>query len=282
MAKLTATGKIKIVNEDSKFPNPDRLSIVFATILLAYALSQFINDPPRNILINILGILIPIKINFQTLVSISVTVIAVSGTSWLLPKVSAAKSISVNPHLLLPGLTAWTLSILLINLPLSLVWWLIFALGGLFLFLVMIGEYIVAIPEDARQPFIIAALSGLSYAGFLILAISLRSTKPRLVMLLPAAGIAAALVAIRTSHLRLRGQWMIPQAAAVSLVILQLTAGLHYLPISPIGFGIILLAPLYSITNLTINLVQMHETTAAIREPLISLVSLLILGIILW
>lgn len=271
-----------IVTEDRRFPNPDRLSIVFATILLAYALTQFINDPPRSILINFIGVLIPIQINFQSLVSISVTVIAVSGMGWLLPEVSTSKPNSVNPHLLLPGLTAWTLSILLINLPLSLTWWLIFSLGGLFLFLVIIGEYIVALPEDRRRPFAAAALSGLSYAGFLILAISLRSTKPRLVMLLPTAGISAAFVAIRTSHLRLRGQWMIPQAAVVSLVILQLTAGLHYLPISPIGFGLILLAPLYSITNLTINLGQKHELASAIREPLISLALLLVMGIILW
>ncbi len=49
------------------YPEPNRLSVLMAAILLAYALARFINLPPLVFPFNLFGIDLPFQINFQTL-----------------------------------------------------------------------------------------------------------------------------------------------------------------------------------------------------------------------
>ncbi len=53
----------------------------------------------------------------------------------------------------------------------------------------------------------------------------------------------------------------------VALVCTQLAAALHYLPISPISFGLALIAPAYAITSLTARLAEGETVKKAFREP---------------
>ena len=51
-------------------------------------------------------------------------------------------------------------------------------------------------------------------------------------------------------YLRLSGYWFWEWAVGVCIVVGQIVVGLHYLPMNPIVFGLILLGPVYALTSL--------------------------------
>jgi hypothetical protein len=247
---------------------------LIATILIAYALAQFVTVPTTVIPVQIIGVFIPLQINLNTVVAIAVAGMTATGMDWLLRDHPKLEGRSTLPHWLLPALTAWILHVALSALPISLTWWAAFGVGGLFLLLVLIAEYIAIDPEDVRRPIAAAGLNALAYAQFLVLAVALKSVGLRLVMVLPALGLAAGLMSLRVIQLRAEKPWAVPQALASLVVVAQLTAALHYFPISPTGFGLVLLGALYALNNFILNLEQGFSTRQAILEPLIALLVL--------
>jgi hypothetical protein len=90
-------------------PDPERLSILAATILLAYALARFIDLPGREIAVQLPGIYLSIQINIKTIVALLVAGLTATGADWLLrdhPAIGKARSFE---HWLLPALTAWVI-----------------------------------------------------------------------------------------------------------------------------------------------------------------------------
>jgi hypothetical protein len=77
------------------------------------------------------------------------------------------------------------------------------------------------------------------------------------------------LASLRILHLRLSGKWEYAWAVGIGLICIQLAAGLYYLPLSPIQFGLVLIGPLYGIVNLAINLSESIPTQRAAIEPTI-------------
>jgi hypothetical protein len=65
-------------------PNPERLSVLAATILLAYALTRFVTLPGWVLTARPLGILISLRINVQTIIPLLVAGLMAAGSSWLL------------------------------------------------------------------------------------------------------------------------------------------------------------------------------------------------------
>jgi hypothetical protein len=159
----------------------------------------------------------------------------------------------------------------LYQLPLGFEWLASVVIGGIMLILVLIAEYITVDPNDARHAIATAGLTAVSFALYLILAITLRSGGLRLFLLMPALTIAGGLVCLRTLHLRLRGNWAIWPAVALALIIAQLTAALHYWPISPIAFGLAVLGPAYALSSLIANLIEGEGLRQALTEPVLVL-----------
>jgi hypothetical protein len=60
-----------------------------------------------------------------------------------------------------------------------------------------------------------------------------------------------------------------------------LAAGLHYLPISPIRYGIFLLGTLYTLTSLIASLLEGIPLRRALTEPLVMLLLVWVAGILL-
>jgi len=138
--------------------------------------------------------------------------------------------------------------------------------------LVLIAEYIAIDPDDLRYTPASAGLIAVSFALFLILTIALRSADLRLFLILPAITLSGGLVSLRTLHLRLRGRWLFFPTIALTLVIAQLTAALHYWPISAIAFGLALLGPTYALTALIGALAEGIPLRRAILEPAVVLI----------
>ena len=260
-------------------PDFERLSVWIATILLAYATARFVNLPPRVWLLQILGVLLPIPINANTIIVIILAALAATGTDWLLREHPRLGNQNTRSHWLLPGMTALVIAVPLNSLPIGLIWWSGFFVGGILLVLTLLAEYITVDPEDARFLPAAAGLTALSYILFLILAISLGSIKPRLFIVLPPIALAAGLVSLRAIHLRLN-EWQWPQALGVGLIAGQLAAALHYLPVAPIAYGLILLGPVYALSSFIINHRQGQSIRQAAIEPGVIIVLLWVIALV--
>lgn len=256
--------------------------MLIAMILLAYALGQFVNTPGKLVPIQFIGVFIPIHINLNTMVSIAVAGMTATGMDWLLRDHPSLGDKSTLPHWLLPGLTAWIIHVTLTTLPVTPIWWLAFGLGGTFLFFVLLAEYIVIDPEDSRYPIATAGLNALAFALFLILAVSLHSIGLRLVMLLPALSIAAGLITLRVLQLHHPSdKWSLMEPLVSLVVVAQVSTALHYLPISPLGFGLALLGLVYAFVNFQINLADDIPIKNAVKVPLSVIGILWLLAILL-
>lgn len=261
-------------------PDADRLSMLAATILLAYALARFVDLPAREMAIQLPGIYLAIQVNVPTAVTLLVAGLTATGSDWLLRQHPAIQDKSTFEHWLLPALTAWVIGIPLFQLPLGPLWWIGFAIGGVLLMLVLVAEYISVDPDDVRQPAAAAGLTAVSFALYLILSIVLRQAGIRLFLLFLALTLAGGLVSLRSLQLRLQGRWAVTQAGLIALISGQIAAGLHYMPLSPVTFGLIMLGPTYALTSLIANLAEKEPLRQAITEP--ALVLIIVWGTSLW
>ncbi|MBW8011055.1 MAG: hypothetical protein FVQ83_07425 [Chloroflexi bacterium] len=254
--------------KSGNLPDTERLSILIATILLAYATAHFVDLPSRDLSFEFAGIFLPVQITVNTAVALIVSGMTAIGMDWLLREHPRRESGSTISHWVLPALTAWVVSVPLGNLPLGPIWWAAFMLGGLLLLLVLTAEYITADPNDIRQPVAAAGLTALSFMLFLVLSVSLRSLGVRLLIVLPATGLTVGLVSLRSIHLQLHGSWEISKAIAIILIVVQFAAAFHYLPITPISYGVLLLGLVYALINFLVNLHRDQTWRLAIIDPL--------------
>jgi hypothetical protein len=255
-------------------PDADRLSILAAMILLAYALARFIQVPSREFGVQLPGVYISVEPNVYTFIALLVAGLTASGAHQLLRDHPELGSLRTIGHWLLPALTAWVIGLPLFQLPLSPIWWLGFGLGAAMLILVLLAEYIVVDPDDMRYLPAATGLTAVSFALFLALAIALRISGSRLIFIVPAVLFAAGLVSLRTLNLRLPGQWQYTNAVVIMMVTGQFAAALHYWPLSPIAYGMALLGPAYCLTSLLGSLSEGDPLRKAIIEPFVILLLL--------
>ncbi len=260
-------------------PQPDRLSTLAATILLAYAVSRFIELEPRSLAMQLPGFYLDIQINVYSVVSLLVAGLTAAGVDWLLRDHPAIGSQSTIEHWLLPTLTAWVIGQPLFSLPIGPLWWAGFVLGGGMIMLVLVAEYIAVDPDDVRQPAAAAALTAVSFALYLALLVELRVEELRLFQIIPLLAFGAGLVSLRTFHLRLR-LWAFVEAGLIAFLVAQIGAALYYWRISPAAYGLLLLGPAYGLTSLISSLADGENWRQALVEP--ALVLLVVVGAALW
>lgn len=272
-------GKYNLTVVDSySWPNRQRLSILLAAILLAFVIARFVQLPGIPISIGFLGILLSLEININSFIAVIVAGITASGTDWLIRDHPRLDNKPTGKHLVLPGLTAWIFSFPLSFLTDNSLWWAGFVAAGVVLLVVIVAEYVAADPEDIRQPIASAGLIALSFMIFLVFVVSLRSIGLRLFFMLPAVGFSTGLVSLRAINLRLHTGWLLPETAVIVLVATQTSAALHYLPVSPISFGLILLGLVYALIIFVVNYAQAALMKLAILESVYILATVWVLA----
>jgi len=286
-------------------PNTERLSVLAATILLAYALTRFVTLPGWELTAHPLGILVSLHINVQTIIPLLVAGLMAAGTNWLLSDHPALRTPAGGgliehthtgerparwipgdgerrapeqtqrgpgaEHWLLPGVVAWVIGIPLAQLPAGPLWVLGLAIGGGLLVVILTAEYVAIDADDLRQPFAEAVLTAVSFAAYLLLAIALRAAETRLYLILPALAFTASVVSLRTWHLRLGGEWAWIEAGLVLVIVGQVAAALHYWPLPALSYGLAVLGPAYAMTNLVTNMAQSATFRQALAGPLMIL-----------
>lgn len=252
-------------------PDANRVGVLTATVLLAYALSRLIQTPEFTFELQLPGFYVSYPLSLDTVMVVMATGLTATGMNWLLRSHPSLGKKSTVEHWLLP-----TLATFIIGIPLTILlpdnaWWGGFVIGGSLLVLVFLAEYIVVEPSAPNYAIATAGLTALSFAVYLILTTALRFSGARLFLLAPAIFVAAGLVSLRTLHLRVGQKWEFNWALGIALVCTQIGAGLHYWPVSPVQFGLALLGPLYALSSLTSNLLEGIPLRRAMIEPLIAL-----------
>jgi Protein of unknown function (DUF5656) len=255
----------------SRLPSSERLSLVAATILLAYAMGRSIQLPGLDLATQLPGLYLEIQVNVQTVVAFVMAGLTAAGADWLLREHPALRRKHTVEHWFLPAMTAMAVGLPLFQMPLSPVWWAGFALGGGLILLVLIAEYIAVDAEDARQAPAAAVLIAVSFALYLVFSSGLRYADLRLFFLLPALALAGGLVSLRTLRLRVPDRWCYKEAGLVALITVQIAAALRYWPLNPVAFGLALLGPAYALTTLLGNLAEGEPLRQAIVEPAVIL-----------
>lgn len=252
-------------------PDQNRMSVLMAVILLAYALTRVINAPESTFGFHLGGLRLGFSLNINMAFSVLAGGLAASGVDWLLRDHPATQQGRTLEHWLLPTLTALIIGVALYAMPPGLNWWVGFVLGGILLLVVFNAEYAAVDPLDRRYPIATITLTALSYALVLILAVAVRTSGIRLVLLAPAVFITAGLCALRNLHLRLNQRWEFGWAAGIALIATQLGTALHYWPITPVQYGLAVLGPVYSLTSLAAGLLEKEPPQRAWLEPAVQL-----------
>jgi hypothetical protein len=269
------------MDEHRYLPNLDRLSIVTAMVLLAYSSAAFVHLPGNSLSLQLPGFLFVAKLNFFTLISLLVAGMAAAGSDWVIAGHPRAGEGGRWHHWILPALTALVIGVPLNEIAVSAAWWVIFGMGALLFAGVLISEYISVDLTDALYPLAVVSLTVVSMAMFLILAIAVRGAGLRLYVVLSAIIPAVALVSARTLNLRLRGKWLLPWIAGITLVVGQLTICLFYFPIKPVQFGLILLGISYALASLAGNFEEGLTSIWVWVEPTLMFSMLFLLSFIL-
>ena len=241
-----------MIEDHRHLPDSNRLSVLIAAILLAYALGRLIESKGYQIDFNILGVGFTLPLNLNLASTLMASALTAAGMDWLLrghPHKDAEASLQ---HWILPALTAFILGLPLYILPFGLSWWLTFGAGGILLLLIFLAEYIALDPSDIRYPAASAGLVALSYTLFLVLMITLTYFNVRLFLVGIIVFITSGLVVLRALHLR-TGDWEFSWSIGIAIIITQLSAALHYWPVQPIQYSLILIGPLFSLTELAQN-----------------------------
>jgi Protein of unknown function (DUF5656) len=257
------------MDERRYLPDSDRVGVLTATVLLAFALTHLIQAPEFNLEVQLPGFFLLVPLNLSTAMTVLTAGLTATGMDWLLQGHPSLNGRSTYQWWLLPTLTTFVIGIPLSILPAGGAWWVGFIVAGAFLFFVFVAEYIVVDPGAPYYAISMAVLTAISYTLFLILAVALRYSSARLYLLVPALFIAAFLASLRILHLRLSGRWEYAWSAGIAFVCIQIASGLHYWPVSPIQFGLMLIGLLYGLTSFAMNLGEDQPARRAVLEPAI-------------
>lgn len=260
------------MNDTRYLPDSNRVGVLTAAVLLAFALTHLIQTPEFTLALQLPGFYFEYPLSLSTLMVVLTAGLTATGMDWLLRSHPSLGETRTIEHWLLPTLATFIIGIPLTILPPGNIWWVGFGIGGSLLVLVFLAEYIVVEPSAPNYAIATAGLTALSFAIYLILTTALRFSGARLFLMAPTLFIAAGLVSLRTLHLRVSQKWEYNWALGIAFVCTQIGAGLHYWPVSPVQFGLVLLGPLYALSTLTGNLLEGIPLRRAMIEPLIALV----------
>lgn len=265
-------------------PDINRLSIVAAVIMLAFALTQLVSFPTQVYSFSVFGIVLDFSLNIQTIMILLTAFLAAAGMDWLILSHPAHERYQSRwdyvRHWILPILTTFAIGVTLNAFAGGIQWLVMFGLGNILLMAVLISEYNVINTEDERHPIATIGLTGLSFALYLLLAIAVNSANLRLYILLPILAFGAMMVIARTLYLRL-GKWHTLWALVLSLIVSQIAIGFHYLPLSPTQFGVLLMGCAYALTSMITAIIEKRNGWAFWSEP-VSMLVVMILFSLLW
>jgi len=246
------------MNRGRHFPSRDRLSVLTAVILLAYAFARFLDLPRRLVSVTLFGSGVSFELSGSTLLLLLVAALISTGSDTLIRSHPYFKEHPTRrrvPHWILPGATALVLGSALNHVPSGPGWWLGLGFSALALLAVLVAEYIVVDPEAAAWDAAALVLSALAYLLALILFALLRSLNaPTIISAgvggLLAAGVAGRLFALKGAPLRHAALY----AGLVGLISAEVIGAINYWRITSLGAALVVIVPFY----FSLGIAQQH------------------------
>jgi hypothetical protein len=246
------------VNASRSLPSRDRLSVLTAVILLAYALARFLDIPPRAVGGTVFGSALGLELNGQLLMMVLVAALISAGSDMIIrshPALAGRSSAITVVHWILPGATALVLGAALNRLPDGPVWWM--GLGGsaAALVVVLIAEYAAVDPDAPGREAAALALTALAYALALILFVILRSLSARAAIASTVSGAVAGALAWRlfTLHRAPPGRASL-YAALSGLICAEVIWALNYWRVPSSSAALMAMIPFY----MAVGVAQQH------------------------
>jgi len=253
----------------SYLPSTNRIGMLVASVLLAFALTRLIESPRFTLTITLPGFYFAYPLTLGSAMTILAAALTATGMDWLTRDHPTLGKKSNIEHLMLPTLTTFVVGAPLALLSNGTAWWIGFAFSAVLLTSVFLAEYITIDQSAPSYGFARAGLTALAYALFLILVTSLRFSGARMFLLVPVIFIVAALISLRILHLDGKDRWDFPWAIGIAFVCAQIGAGLHYWPLTPTQLALALTGPLYALTMLSANLTENIPLRRAALSPMI-------------
>lgn len=234
------------MNPNMAFPNRDRLSVLTATLTLAYVLSRFLNLPTRYFGFNVFGSEIGLELGGAALALLVVAALISAGADTLIRSHPAYAGDNTLIHWVAPGATALVLGAGLNLLPDGPLWWAGLAGSVAFLLAVLVAEYRTVDPDDPARDTVRLALSGLILGLALTLFAVLHSYGARALVSASIGGLTASALAGRLFALRgtpWARVWV--YALVVGLVCAPIIWALGYWRITAVGAALLVMVPFY-------------------------------------
>src|SRR6266511_3828245 len=138
------TGTIFAMQENRSYlPDADRLGVLIASVLLAYALTRLIQSPRFTLTLTLPGFYFALPLTLSTAMTFLAAGLTATGMDWLVRGHPSYGPKSTTEHLLLPTLTTFIIGIPLAILPQGISWWIGFGVGASLLIAVFLAEYVV-------------------------------------------------------------------------------------------------------------------------------------------
>lgn len=235
------------------FPSRDRLSVITAAIVVAYALARYLNLPARSLVTTLFGSALGLELTGPFLMQVFTAALISAGSELLIrshPLFAGQPARRTLIHWILPGATALVLGATLNHLTDQL-WWVALAGSVVALLTVLIAEYLVVDPADARRDAAALALTALAYMLALVLFILLRRLGARAAISATIGGGVAAALALRLFALKFAPLWRASlYAGVVGLVCAEAIWALNYGNVSATGAGLFTLLAFYAAEGL--------------------------------
>jgi hypothetical protein len=267
--------------ERDSTPAVNQLSMIVAVILFGYLVLPYLELPPQEVSFNLFGIELLLELQVRSLVALLLAGLAAVGANWLLSVHPYYHGQSLLLHAILPALTAWIATIPLSQVAFDMRWWGLFFTAAALLMAVFTAEYISLDPQDKRYSFATMGLTALSFGLYLFLAISMRGGAYRLIVSSSSLALVSFPITLRTLYLRTEGEWHWTWAVGISLVIAQVAIGMHYLPLSPILFAIIMVALAYALTDAAEAIIQEKNLRRVWIETGVIVLIMVVIGALL-
>lgn len=230
-------------------PDRDRLSVISAVIVLAYALARFLDIPSRTVGTTLFGTSLGVTLGGQFVLLVLVAALISTGSDNFLrshPKLKENPTRSTVIHWILPGATALALGMVLDRTPHGAAWWLGLAVSALFLVLVLMAEFVVVDEEDPRFGWAALGLTGLGYTAALTLFALARLSGARAAISATLMVFVAGVIALRLLVLGgASGGRAALYAGLIGLLMGEATWALNYWVTNALGVGLVMLVLFY-------------------------------------
>lgn len=251
------------MNQVRHLPDRDRVSVLTAVILLAFALTRFINLPTQSVATTLFGSPLGFEINGPLLMMLMVAALISAGSDTVIrshPALEGQPNRRTLIHWILPGTTALVSAAVLNRAPDGPLWWLGLGLSAIALIAVLGAEYVSVDPDDPGRELAALGLTAVAYILAILLFALLRSLSARALVAAPIGGLAAAALALRLLRLHagrlpaapFSQTWL--YASIVGLVTAEALWAVNYWRVTPSSAGLLAMIPFY----LGVGLSQQH------------------------